>query len=95
MLYQVKKLSFVSVVELTPGRGSQYIRGSGTKGRIIKLDKTTYSAVLQLPSGVKKIFSYFSFLNLGAVTLPEKKRNILILKQVIEGILGLSRACAG
>ena len=74
MLYQVKKLSFVSVVELSSVKGAQYIRSSGCNGKVIKLDKLTYSAVIQLPSGVKKIFSYFSFVNFGRVCLSESKK---------------------
>jgi len=74
MLYQIKKLSFISVAELNSIKGAQYIRSSGCKGKVIKFDKLTYSVVIQLPSGVKKIFSYFSFVNFGRVSLPENKK---------------------
>ena len=60
MIFQIKKLSFVSCLELLPGMGSQYVRSSGTKAKIIKLDKDTHTALIQLPSGIKKIFSYYS-----------------------------------
>jgi large subunit ribosomal protein L2 len=71
MIFQIKKLSFISCLELLPGLGAQYVRSSGTKARIIKLDSSSHSALIQLPSGVKKIFSYYSFVMLGRLSLAE------------------------
>lgn len=73
MLFQIKKLSFISSLEIIPGRGSQYSRSSGTKSRIIKFDKSNHSVLVKLPSGVKKIFSYYSFATLGQIYLKENK----------------------
>lgn len=67
MLVQIKKLSFVSCLELIPGSGAQYAKSSGVKARIIKFDKLSHSVLVQLPSGVKKIFSFYSFVLLGRV----------------------------
>jgi ribosomal protein L2 len=72
MLFQIKKLSFISCLELLPGRGAQYTRSSGTRSKIIKFDSDTYSVLIKLPSGVKKIFSYYSFVMLGRLALEEK-----------------------
>ena len=74
MLFQVKKLSFISCVELVPGKGCQYSRSSGTKSRLIKLDDKTYSTLLQLPSGVKKIFSFYSMAMLDRVSMLENSK---------------------
>lgn len=71
MLFQIKKLSFVSVLELLPGLGAQYTRSPGTKSRIIKFDISTHSVLIKLSSGVKKIFSYYSFVMLGRLSLEE------------------------
>lgn len=71
MLFQIKKLSFVSCLELLPGKDAQYVRSSGTKSRIIKFDKDSHSVLIQLPSGVKKIFSYYSLVMLGRISLIE------------------------
>jgi ribosomal protein L2 len=71
MLFQIKKLSFISCLELLPGKGSQYTRSSGTKSRIIKFDKDSHSVLIQLASGVKKIFSYYSLVMLGKISLME------------------------
>ena len=73
MLFQIKKLSFVSCIELIPGKGSQYSRSSGTKSRILKFDHETHSVLLKLPSGIKKIFSYYSFVMLGQLSLKNNK----------------------
>jgi large subunit ribosomal protein L2 len=74
MLCQIKKLSFVSCLELLPGQGAKYTRSAGTKSRIIKFDKDTHSVLLQLPSKIKKIFSYYSFALLNGLALSENKR---------------------
>lgn len=71
MLFQIKKLSFVSVLELIPGLGAQYTRSPGTKSRIIKFDLNNYSVLIKLSSGVKKIFSYYSFVMLGQLSLQD------------------------
>jgi ribosomal protein L2 len=41
MLFQIKKLSFVSCVEIKENCGAQYIRSSGVKAKIIKFDRKT------------------------------------------------------
>jgi ribosomal protein L2 len=74
MLAQIKKLSFVSLIELYPGKNAQYSRGSGTYSKIIKIDDKTHTALLQLPSGIKKIFSYYSLAFLGHVALTVSKK---------------------
>lgn len=71
MLFQIKKLSYISYLELTPGRGAQYTRSSGTEARIIKFDYDTHTVLVQLPSKIKKIFSYYSLVFLGAISLSE------------------------
>ena len=73
MLFQIKKLSFVSCLEIIPGKGAQYSRSSGTKSRIIKFDKENHSVLVKLSSGVKKIFSYYSFVLLGQLSLQDNK----------------------
>jgi ribosomal protein L2 len=71
MLFQIKKLSFISCLELIPGKLAQYSRSSGTKSRIIKFDLNNHSVLVQLSSNIKKIFSYYSFVMLGRVSIPE------------------------
>jgi len=74
MLCQIKKLSFVSCLELIPGAGAKYSRSTGTKAKVIKFDGETHSVLVQLPSKIKKIFSYYSFVLTGPLALPENKR---------------------
>lgn len=69
MIAQFKRLSFVSLIELHPGLGAQYCRSPGTSSRIIKFDHILHTVLLQLPSKVKKIISYYSLAFLGKVSL--------------------------
>lgn len=71
LLFQIKKLSFVSCLELLPGFGAQYTRSPGTKSRIIKFDENNYSVLIQLASGVKKIFSYYSIVMLNKIAVSD------------------------
>jgi large subunit ribosomal protein L2 len=73
-LLQIKKLSFVSCVEILPGKGAQYMRSPGTKGKILSFDKSTHSCLIKLPSGLKKMFSHHSFAFLDAIAIPFHKR---------------------
>jgi ribosomal protein L2 len=74
MLFQIKKLSYISYIETIPGKGAQYMRSSGTKGRLISFDKITHSCLIKLPSGFKKIFSYYSFAFLDPISIPFHKK---------------------
>lgn len=74
MLFQIKKLSFVSCLELTPGLGAQYIRSTGVKGRLLRLDRPSHTALVELPSKIKKVFSYYSFGLLNGIALNLHKK---------------------
>ena len=52
----------------------QYIRSTGTKGKLIKIDKESHTVLVQLPSKIKKIFSYYSFASLSPISLAENKK---------------------
>lgn len=74
MLFQIKKLSLISNIEIIPGKKSQYVRSAGTKSRIIKFDKLTHTVLIELPSKIKKIFSYYSLAMKGSIPLPLHKK---------------------
>jgi ribosomal protein L2 len=74
VLYLIKKLSYISCLELTPGKNGQYVRSSGTKARLFKFDNETKTALLYLPSKTKKFFSQHSVALCDQTALPEKKR---------------------
>jgi len=71
MLRQIKNFSFVSVLDLNPGKGAQYARSNGTSCRLIRFDEPTHAVLVKLPSGVRKLFSYYSFATMGQVSLFE------------------------
>lgn len=73
-LARIAKLSFISFVEIIPGRGAQYMRSPGTSARLIKIDLQATSCLLELPSGLKKIFSSYSFALLSCISNSSHKR---------------------
>ena len=69
----------VSFIELLPYQGVQYIRSTGVFGIILKMDLRIHTALVKLPSGVRKVFSTYSLGSLGSVALPinrDYKNNI-------------------
>ena len=73
LIHSIKRLSKISLVELFPGSGIQYARSSGTFARLVKVDLNSHTALLQLPSGVRKLFSVYSLASLGPVSLKNKR----------------------
>ena len=69
LLVQLKVTAKVSLLEISAGKGAQYCRSAGTFGKIIKFDLSNFSVLIKLPSGCRKIFSYYSFAALGEVAL--------------------------
>jgi len=72
MMY-IKLLSRVSLLELYPGSGVQYVRSSGSFAKFIKIDWATHTTLMVLPSGVRKSFSLYSLGSVGAVSLKNKR----------------------
>jgi ribosomal protein L2 len=68
--FQIKKLTYLSCLEITPGKGAQYTRSAGTRARLFKFEKENHTVLIELPSGLKKTFSYYSFALLGQATMP-------------------------
>ena len=73
VLMRIRVLSKISLIELYPGAGIQYIRSAGSSGRFIKLDLETHTALVRLPSGVRKSFSLYSIASIGSVSLRIKR----------------------
>jgi ribosomal protein L2 len=69
MIGKFKRLSYISLIEFYPGKGAQYCRSAGTASRIIKFDHGPHTVLLQLPSKVKKIISYYCLAFLGKIAL--------------------------
>ena len=60
----------ISLVELFPYKGIQYIRSTGVFGILLKMDLRVHTSLVKLPSGVKKIFSTYSLGSIGSIALP-------------------------
>jgi large subunit ribosomal protein L2 len=74
LLFLIKKLSFLSFIELLPEKGAQYVLSSGCKAKLFNIDKSSLSCLVILPSKVKKIFSCFSAALLGQNLVEEKRK---------------------
>lgn len=73
MIGRFKRLSYISLIEFHPGKGAQYCRSAGTSSRIIKFDHTAHTVLLQLPSKIKKVISYYCLAFLGRIALKTSK----------------------
>ena len=74
LIKQLPKNQHVSLLEIIPNKGIQYVRSTGTSAKIVKMDSRISTSLVKLPSGVKKVFSTFSIGSLGPVALPENKK---------------------
>lgn len=72
IIRRLPKNQFVSNLELLPGKGIQYAQSPGSKSIIVKMDTRTGSALIKLPSGVRKVFSIYS---IGALGRPALRYN--------------------
>ena len=96
LIKHLPKNKLISSVELYPGKGSQYIRSPGSKAKIVKMDNRLNTAVIKLPSGVKKVFSIYSLGCEGQVFFNENKSfyknnkagyyNNLGIKPIVRGV---------
>lgn len=73
ILMQLPKNQPISLLEIIPGKGIQYVRSSGTQASTIKIDTHLNTSLIKLPSGVRKVFSTFSLASLGQVSLNDNK----------------------
>ena len=64
----------VSNLEVKPGLGVQYVRSAGCSAKIIKFDYFHHAALVKLPSGVRKFFSFYSILLLNQSALKLKRK---------------------
>lgn len=71
IIRRLPKNRFVSNLEITPGKGSQYVQSPGSKSYILKMDTRTGASLVKLPSGVRKVFSIYSVGSLGRPALKE------------------------
>ena len=64
----------ISLIEPLPGQGIKYTKSTGSSAKTLKMNSLTGTALVKLPSGVKKVFSTYSIASLGGVALPNQKK---------------------
>jgi len=74
LIKQLPKNKDICLVEQYPTKGIQYIRSSGSKGKILKMDSRTNIAVVLLPSKALKTVSTYSLCSEGYVFFTENKK---------------------
>jgi len=68
IIFRIKKLTYLSYLSARPLFKAQYVRAPGCKSRLFKFDKEKHVVVMELPSKTRKLFSYYSFAFLGAMS---------------------------
>lgn len=95
VLRRLPRNQLISLIELYPGKTVEYVRSPGSKSVMLKMDTRTNTAVIKLPSGVKKVFSIYSIASLGNVLFSNKKLlrnnkaghyNVLGKKPIVRGV---------
>jgi large subunit ribosomal protein L2 len=96
LILHLPKHKFVSLLETSPGKGVQYVKSSGSKAIISKVDLKINLSQTQLPSGVKKVFSIYSIGSVGTTPFPNKnlKKNTNAGFSKMLGKKSLSRGVA-
>merc|ERR1712054_151438 len=73
-LGHLPKNKSISLIEPLPNNGVKYVRSTGSSAKTLKMNSLTGTALVKLPSGVKKVFSTYSIASLGNVALPNQKK---------------------
>ena len=71
-LYKTSPMTTISNLQITPLCLTQYARSSGVFSKLFSKNMSNHTALVQLPSGVKKIFSLYSLAQLGEVFSVQK-----------------------
>lgn len=77
LAHKAKLHSLVSNVEVLPGVGGKYVRSSGTKSNVLKIDHTNLRVVVRLPSFRRKSISFFSIIFFNKILNFGKKKKPL------------------
>ena len=73
-IFALKTFKKISNLELTPNKGIQYARSSGSYAKMLTLNVAQHVALIKLPSGVKKYFSIYGIALSDLAALPNKKK---------------------
>ena len=73
-IFKLKTFKKISNLELIPNRGIQYARSAGSYAKMLTINFVLHTALIRLPSGVKKQFSIYGIGLSGPSSLSLKKK---------------------
>ena len=73
-LFSLRPLQYATNLEILPHRGFQYARSAGSVAKLLTKNSLTHTALVKLPSGVRKVFSLYSFVLRGKPVWKNKNR---------------------
>lgn len=73
-LIYVKNWEFISFLTQKPSCKPQYVKTPGCCAILINKNFLNYTALLKLPSGVRKVFPLHTLINFGAVSFSKKNK---------------------
>lgn len=73
LIFTLKPYTRISFIPSHPGYKPIYCLSSGAEAIILSHNINQHTSLVKLPSGVRKIFSYYSLTNLGGVSFKEKR----------------------
>ena len=73
LLFTLPSFTTISHLASRPQGHSTYVKSAGASAVILSKNSTQHTVLVRLPSGVRKIFSYYSLATLGSVSFKDKK----------------------
>ena len=73
LIFLLTTYTAVSFLNPKPHAHPKYARSAGVSATILSKNPNQHTSLVRLPSGVRKIFSYYSVVKLGPVMFKEKK----------------------
>ena len=74
LLFTLKTYTAVSSIPARPGSKPTYALSAGSEALVLSKNTNQHTTLVKLPSGVRKIFSFYSLTNLNSVAFKEKQQ---------------------
>jgi hypothetical protein len=92
-IFRLSAMSIIQNLQISPGKTSKFSRSLGSYSIVLRKNLNMLSAVIKLPSGVRKIFSFFALCNIADKENTKLTAHSL-KKNYIKGLAPRSRGVA-